>query len=102
MCTSITIFNQVELVLRYSYFQILPPESSLVRRLTDYNALKLQENLLFMQRLEERAEISDLENLIRKPISRVFIVRYLIIFFIEIFFLQFSGARSQSPVLDIR
>ncbi|XP_065215514.1 membrane-associated tyrosine- and threonine-specific cdc2-inhibitory kinase-like [Planococcus citri] len=56
--------------------QILPPESSVVRRFVDHNAMKLQENLEFMQRLEERAEISDIENFIR--------------------------ARSQSPdVLDI-
>lgn len=46
--------------------QMLPSESYVVRKLTDHNALRLHENLDFMQKLEERTEISDLENLIRK------------------------------------
>lgn len=44
----------------------MPPESNVVCKFVDHNVMKLQENLEFMQRLEERAEISDLENLIRE------------------------------------
>ncbi|XKL65811.1 hypothetical protein PGB90_009231 [Kerria lacca] len=55
--------------------EILEPELYVVRKLSEHNALKLKENINFMQRLEERAELPDLEHLI--------------------------GTRSQTPVLEL-
>lgn len=52
-------------VRRIERHEKLQNESYVVHKLTEHNALKLRENLDFLLRLEERAELSDIEHLIQ-------------------------------------